>query len=150
MAPRVCVLLCRRIFLIGGILTAAHALDKLRKSSDLGIVRFSSTSQPWQRETFEYVEAFQFGPPVNSDAAFGPDLGFLELLPPDVTRFGAGGSIFFNFDRFIEANKAGCSQLFSRRWWANGGLAPHSDRTADRPVRQLSATTGLLASRNHA
>jgi hypothetical protein len=83
---------------IHGILTAAHVLQELPDSGEVGLIRF--TREPKiQTQTIEMSLTERLAILGSGEVADGPDIGFLRLTSTQVATLNATTNIFFNLSR---------------------------------------------------
>lgn len=87
---------------IHGILTAAHVLEELPDSGEVGLIRFLREPKI-QAQTIDMSLTERLTMRGSGEAADGPDIGFLRLASTQVTTLNATTNIFFNLSRRQES-----------------------------------------------
>ena len=92
-----------RIGRIAGIMTAGHVVRALPTRGLIGLVRYANKQAPAERLVVEAHNLARLPIGGADKSRDGPDLGFLRLAPPDVSRIEAGfPSAFRNLLRHRE------------------------------------------------
>ncbi|MET4247227.1 hypothetical protein [Bradyrhizobium sp. LA6.7] len=83
---------------VHGILTAAHVLEELPESGEVGLIRFMREPKI-QTQTIEMSLTERLTRRGLGKVAEGPDIGFLRLASTQVATLNATTNIFFNLSR---------------------------------------------------
>lgn len=84
---------------VHAILTAAHVINELPKSSPVGLILSNRIERPFHRLDVDMQLAEKKVIARGCEDARGPDLGLLILSPTDVGRIEATGKSFYNLSK---------------------------------------------------